>query len=638
MRSEPRMNGNEAGHAFMKALLRDVNALEQMLREGRFESGVRRIGAEQELFLVDTELNPAPMSTEILRDIDDVRFTTELARYNMEFNLDPLLFADDCLSSMESSIYAMMATVRAATEAYDVQPVMTGILPTLRQSDLGLENLSPHPRYRALNDALTRLRGGPYDLSIQGIDELEVQHESVMFESCNTSFQVHFQVGADEFANLYNIAQAVSPCTIAAASNSPLLLGKRLWRESRIALFQQAVDTRATDHRVKDRRPRVSFGNRWVDDSVLEIFREDIARFRILLTEVPETDPFALLERGEVPDLTALRQHNGTVYRWNRPCYGITEGKPHLRIENRILPSGPTVVDEVANAAFWFGLMCGVSDEYPDIRKNLDFDNLRSEFFTAAKHGLDSQLTWVEGTPIPAAELITRTMLPLAREGLSSRGIASNDISRYLNVIEERVASRRTGASWQLNSLAHIKERSPMGENLPALTAAMIELQKKGEPVHRWPLAGPSKSGLSRLQFLRVEQFMRTDVRVVNENEVVDLAANVMDWEGVRYVPVEDDNHLLVGLVSTSTLLRFLTRELLHDEKTVVTVGAIMRKEPITVTPETTTLAAMHLMRKEKIGCLPITDEGQLVGLITESDFFTIAGELIEAKLKEQGA
>ena len=635
---EPAENGSEReSQVFMKALLRDVRALEQMLIEGRFESGVRRIGAEQELFLVDAEWNPAPVNVEILAALADDRFTTELARYNMEFNLDPLLFADDCLSRMEGNILELLAMVRATGQDFGVQPVMTGILPTLRHSDLDLHNITPNPRYRALNDALTKLRGGSYEVSIQGIDELEVKHESVMFESANTSFQVHFQVGAEEFASLYNIAQAISPIVLSAATNSPLLLGKRLWRESRIALFQQAVDTRAKDHRLKDRSPRVSFGNRWVDDSVLEIFREDIARFRVLLTELPDTDPFALLEQGKVPDLKALRQHNGTVYRWNRPCYGITEGKPHLRIENRILPSGPTVVDEVANAAFWFGLMCGVSDLYPDIRRHLDFDTLRSDFFTAAKLGLDSQLTWVDGNAIPATELIRGTMLPLAREGLSSRGIAAGDIDRYLGVIEERVASKRTGAWWMLKSLSRFGEKVSQGEHLPALTAAIVNLQKKGDPVHLWPLAEAQASGISRLQFLRVEQFMRRDVHTVNEGDVIDLAANVMDWEGVRYIPVESDDNTLVGLISTSTLLRYFTRELLTGDKSSVTVGAIMRKNPITVTPETSTLAALGLMRKQKIGCLPVTDEGHLVGLITEGDFMRIAGDLIDEKLGAQG-
>ncbi len=624
-----------ARRTFMKALLNDVRALEKMLDEGRIESGVRRIGAEQEVFLVDSERQVAPAAMEILDRIDDERFTTELARYNLEFNLDPHVFGGSCLADMEKQLNDLLDRLREVAAQRKVDVVLTGILPTLRQSDLGLHNMTPLPRYFALNEALTGLRGGTYDLHIKGIDELSVKHDSVMYESCNTSFQVHFQVGPEEFARLYNIAQAVTPPVLAAATNSPLLFGRRLWRESRIALFQQAVDTRSTGHHAQERQPRVTFGKRWIDDSVLEIFREDIARFRVLIGTDLTTDPFDDLERGVAPELSALRLHNGTVYRWNRPCYGVIDGKPHLRIENRILPAGPSILDEMANGAFWFGLLSGVSDEYEDIRKVLDFDTVRSDLVAAARLGLDAQLSWRGGRSMPAEELICKVFLPLSREGLSSRGIDSADIDRYLGVIEERVRSKRTGSQWLLHSLSSMKRDAALGDRLTSLTAATIARQKEGRPVHEWEPARLIESGVWKLNYLRVEQLMTTDVFTVHQDEVIDLVANLMDWERIRHVPVEDDEARLVGLVSHRSLLRYLARDLPRGKESSVCVREIMMTDPIVVSPETPTLKAMELMRREKIGCLPVVNEGHLVGILSERDFMEIAGQLLEEKLKE---
>ena len=268
---------------FIKHLLDDLRALEAMIAGGAIEAGVRRIGAEQELFMVDRAWRPAPLAMEILAAIDDPHFTTELGRFNLEINLDPLVLGGDCLSRLESDLGGLLAKVRAVAHAHGAAVVLTGILPTLRKSDLVLTNMTPKPRYLALNDVMSRLRGGDYEFRLKGLDELIVKHDSVMLEACCTSFQVHYQVGADEFASMYNLAQAITAPLLAAATNSPLLFGRRLWRETRIPLFQQAIDTRGASHHMRERSPRVSFGNRWVEHSVLELFQEDLARFHVLL-------------------------------------------------------------------------------------------------------------------------------------------------------------------------------------------------------------------------------------------------------------------------------------------------------------------------------------------------------------------
>ena len=268
---------------------------------------------------------------------------------------------------MERTLNALLGRAQEEAAKLGASVALCGILPTLDRRHLGMEWMTPIPRYRALNDAMSELRGGEFRTLIKGLDELQATHDNVMFEACNTSFQVHFQVGVDEFARLYNLAQVVTAPVLAVAVNSPLFLQHRLWHETRVALFQQSLDVRSAAHTQRGTRQRVSFGDGWVRDSVLEIYREDVGRFRVLLAAELEESPLALLDRGEIPKLKALCLHNGTVYRWNRPCYGVADGVPHLRIENRVLPSGPTPLDEVANAAFYFGLMLSLGDAYEDI-------------------------------------------------------------------------------------------------------------------------------------------------------------------------------------------------------------------------------------------------------------------------------
>ena len=317
---------------FTQALLRDVQALDRLLREGAIESGVRRIGLEQELFLVDDQWRPAPLAMQVLERIDDPRVTSEIGLFNLECNLEPLLFGGNCLRLMENRLNELLESVRRTVRDLGIDIVLAGILPTLRKSDLTLDNMVPADRYFALNDALTRMRGGPYDLRIKGTDELRVTHDSVMLEAANASFQVHFQVGPEEFARLYNIATTVSAPVLAAAVNSPLMLGRRLWHETRIAVFQQSVDTRSPLSEIRDVPARVSFGREWVEESVLEIFKSDVSRFRVLLGRQVDEDPMQELEAGRIPELQALQLFNSTVYRWNRACYGVADGTAHLRI------------------------------------------------------------------------------------------------------------------------------------------------------------------------------------------------------------------------------------------------------------------------------------------------------------------
>jgi CBS domain-containing protein len=455
-----------------------------------------------------------------------------------------------------------------------------------------------------------------------------------MVEACNASFQVHFQVAANEFARIYNAAQAAAGPVLAAAVNSPMLFGKRLWRETRVGLFQQSIDTRRTTPHLREQTPRVSFGRQWVRSSALEIFQEDIARFRTLLSTEVDDDPFVELESGRAPSLKALRLHNSTVYRWNRVCYGIVDGKPHLRIENRILPAGPTPRDEVANAAFWFGLVSGILERYGDISEHMSFDHAHNNFFAAAQHGLEAQLAWTGDVMVPADRLILDELLPLAREGLEAPGLDAENIDLYLGTIEERVSSRRTGAQWLLESIAGLSSDAPLTERLSAVTAATADRQLDGSPVHTWAPARLEEGGGWKQSYLTVEHCMDTDIVTVNQDEPVDLVANLMVWNNIRHVMVEDDENRLVGLVSQRKLLSLVGTY--HPETSgPLPVSEVMQADPKTVTPETSTVEAIGLMRANSWACLPVIKDGHLVGVLTESKLMEIAGKLLEEKLRE---
>ena len=621
--------------AFMKAILADVHALERMLVEDRFETGIRRIGAEQEMFLIDRAGRAWCGADAMMKRLAHPQFTYELAQFNLECNLRPQVFGGRCLSAMEAELQELLQMARNGARELGGGIVLAGILPTLRRSDLSLDSMVQNPRFLALNRAISLLRGGEFQFLIKGVDEFEMTHDNVMLESCNTSFQVHFQVGPKEFAKLYNCAQAITAPVLTAATNSPVLLGRRLWRETRVALFQQSVDARSVAHQLRGRRPRVNFGDGWVRDSVLEIFREDIARFRTVLATDIDEDPEAVLDRGGVPALTALRLHNGTVYRWNRACYGISDGKPHLRIEARAFPSGPSVLDEMANAAFFFGLMAAVSHEFDDVSKVMSFDDAKGNFVAAARLGLQANLTWFHGREYSAQSLVQEVLLPMARAGLENAKVDSGDIDRYLGIVAERCRRGRTGSRWVLDSLSAMGEKGTKDQRMGALVRAMQSRQEVGEPVHTWDLADTGEFEGWQESYALVGQFMTTDLFTVHPEDVVDLAASLMDWRHIRHVPVEDNEGRLVGLVSHRTLLRLVGQGVRGVEHAPVAVKDIMVADPVTVTPATPTLEAIELMRREKIGSLPVVEEGKrLVGIITERDLIRVAAMLFEKQLR----
>ncbi len=643
---------NQMQH-FVKQLLRDVEAFEYMLKNDWFEKDITRIGAEQEMCLVDKDtFKPAPINMEVLELMKDWDWVgTELAKFNLETNMTPLEFKGDCLSEMEKENNDGLQKIRGVLKNFNAEVVLTGILPTLRKFDLSLDNLTPKPRYFALIESIKEhsLRGDShFELRLDGIDELHIRHDSPLLEACNTSFQIHLQVSAEDFVPYYNIAQTLAAPMISIAANSPMVFGRRLWHETRIALFQQALDTRTSHDHLRERRPRVNFGSDWLHESVLEIHKEDIARFRVLLGDIVEEDSLAQVMKGITPKLRALQIHNSTVYRWNRPCYGISpNGKPHLRIENRVLPAGPSVLDATANAAFWLGLMIGMkrridSGYYTKENKNqksvnqiqdmIGFEDIRDNFDKAAKFGFDTTYTWFNDKKIAPRELILEELLPIAREGLKARKVDEADIEKYLGVIEARAKLHMTGARWQLRSFTKLIKEVNVDEALAVMTSAIIKNQWENKPVHTWEQVGIKDfEALKRYQpsQLRVEEFMQTDLFTAQKDDIIELVSELMDWRKIRYMPVEDAKGKLVGLISSRLLLRHFTHD--KESKRQTTVSEVMLENPMTVKPEATLQEALDTMRENKIGCLPVTNtENELIGVITEMDFLRITSRLME--------
>ena len=620
---------------FVKNLLQDVQAFEYMLEHDWFEDDVTRIGAEQEMCLVDSAFKPALKAMEVLERMQEHKWVeTELAKFNLECNLNPRVFEGKSLSLMEAELKGYLNQIKEKANEIDTEILLTGILPTLRKSDLAFENLTPKKRYKALMTALRDMRGTDYDLRIEGIDELLIKHDSPLLEACNTSFQVHLQIAPKDFAKMYNIAQAITAPVMAIAANSPILFKKRLWHESRIALFQQSIDTRNSYYHLRDRSPRVTFGNDWLKESILEIYKEDIMRFRVLIASDIQENALEEIQNGRVPRLRALNVHNSTVYRWNRPCFGISEnGKPHLRIENRVFAAGPTVMDEMANAAFWLGLMAEIPHQYADIRQHMEFEDARDNFTKAAKFGIDSKFTWLKDKKISAVDLILKELIPTAKAGLERQNIDSADIDNYLGLIEERAKKHTNGARWMLRTYSKFAKQTTKDEAIVALTNAIVKNQVSGQPVHEWEI--PELTDLEDYEVgdITVEEFMETDIFTVEQDDIVELVADIMNWQDLRYIAVENDKGLLTGLVSSTSLLKGFVRPPIDENGAVTLVKDIMITNPIKINYKASFMDAMKMIKENNIGCLPVVrDSGELVGMITEMTFFKMSKRLLQNK------
>lgn len=478
-----------------------LDVLARMLADRSFARGPERVGLEVELNLVDDNLDPAMANQVVLERIDDPAFQSELGQHNIEMNVRPRPLAGTEMLGLEQDLRETLDTAdQAATEA-GVSTVMIGILPTLRADHFDRRWMSPKSRYTALNDQILAARREDLVLDMEGValdgatpERLQCAVNTILPESGCTSVQLHLQVDPDEFAAHWNAAQVLAGVQVALAANSPFLLGRALWQETRIPLFEQSTDTRPPELRNQGVRPRVWFGERWIN-SIYDLFEENVRYFSPLLPVVAGEDPLAVLANGTAPSLSELRLHNGTIWRWNRPIYDVVDGVAHLRIENRVLPAGPTVIDVIANAVFFFGALRGLTRLDQPVWNQMTFHAAEENLYAGARFGMESQLYWPGVGWAPPDELVLRKLLPLAREGLADYGVSEPVCDRYLGVIEQRCKTRRTGATWQR---ATVQELISQGVDRPTALAGMlrryIEHMHTNQPVHIWPVPQVAQS------------------------------------------------------------------------------------------------------------------------------------------------
>jgi gamma-glutamyl:cysteine ligase YbdK (ATP-grasp superfamily) len=473
---------------------RCLDALGVMLAEGRFAAAEPQLGLEIELNLVDGQGDPAMANDAALEAIASPAFQTELGRFNIEVNVAPRPIDGVHMRDLETSLRAAMTAADDRVQAATGDSIaMIGMLPTLDEHHFTERWISADPRYDLLGQQVLAARGEDIELKLEGArlsdgrrESLDIVTDTILPEAACTSVQLHLQVAPDAFASYWNAAQSIAGVQVALAANSPFFAGRALWHETRIPMFEQATDTRSQELKNQGVRPRVWFGERWVT-SIFDLFEENSRYFPSLLPALSDEDPFEGIEAGRAPSLAELRMHNGTVYRWNRPIYDVADGRAHLRVENRVLPAGPSVVDVLADTAFYYGLVHTLAEGERPLWTQMSFDAAAENLHAGARDGIDGRLYWPEVGWVSPRELVLRRLLPMAAEGLDAYGVDPEVRDRYLGVIEQRCATGRNGAVWQREDVvAREKAGATRAEALHGMLGAYLERAQAGEPVHTW--------------------------------------------------------------------------------------------------------------------------------------------------------
>jgi gamma-glutamyl:cysteine ligase YbdK (ATP-grasp superfamily) len=471
---------------YRQKVRRSLDVFARMLAESRFDVERRSMGLEIELNLADERGDPAMVNEKVLTLIADEDFQTELAQFNIEINIAPQKIEGKVFQTLEREVRASLNHADDMSKQAEADVVMIGILPTLRPQHLTVDSLSSNPRYALINEQIFAARGEDLQISIDGVDKLSTYADTIAPEAACTSVQLHLQVNPETFAAHWNASQTIAGVQLALGANSPFFFGKELWRETRIALFEQATDTRPEELKAQGVRPRVWFGERWIT-SIFDLFEENVRYFPSLLPICDDEDPVEVLDRGDVPKLAELRLHNGTIYRWNRPIYDVVRGKPHLRVENRCLPAGPTVVDVLANAALYYGLVKVLAEADRPVWSQMSFSAAEENFHAGARYGIDAKIYWPGVGEVPATELVLRRLLPLAHQGLEEWGVDTADKDRLLGIIEQRCLTGRNGASWQAAAFHRLHDDHDRFDALREMMRSYVTHMHSNEPVHTWP-------------------------------------------------------------------------------------------------------------------------------------------------------
>ncbi|MDT8414411.1 MAG: CBS domain-containing protein [Flavobacteriaceae bacterium] len=598
---------------YISHLLDDVEAFDQLLYEEGFENKEMHIGAEQEFCLVDSSWRPVNKAMDLLAAINQPDFTTELALYNLELNTQAHKLQTDCFKKLETEVKEKLALAAEKARLLDVNIILTGILPTIHFNHINLSSMTPLVRYNVLNESMRKIRKQDFEIHIQGLDELHIRHNSIIYEGCNTSFQAHLQITPAHFKSAYNWAQYISGPVLAVATNSPLLLRRQLWHETRIALFSQSVDTRSTSYLLNDKEPRVGFGRDWQRGDAGDYYKDSITRFKSILTGDFKEKSTAQMKAGKPPKLSALLLHNGTDYRWNRLCYGIQQQKPHLRIENRYLPSGPSPKDEIANFCFWVGLMYNQPESLNNLHSKVPFYVAKMNFLNAARLGLESPLFW-EGKFQNARKLIGDKLIPQAHDGLLKAGIDSQTASHYLNVIQKRLF-KHTGSEWTIKNYRKITEKYSASIATKLLTRSMYENNLTYDCVADWKDISIKKYYQVR-NHPTVSAYMKTNVFTAMPDDTLLMVKKIMEWKNIHHLPVVKNQYELVGIISSTDVLQAYKNKINLNKS----IRKIFRQPVRSIHRYQTMQTAEKIMQEHHIKCLPVTHENILIGIITSKD------------------
>lgn len=457
---------------FEARLARETEMLGDWFARGELAEEHPVGGFEVEAWLIDGKANPLPINNRFLAMVNSPDIVPELSRYNVEINTPPPPLAGSALSRMHDNLRRTLARSNSVARKLDAELLMTGILPTLRDEHLSMDHMSTTERFRALNDQIIRSRrGAPIRLDIAGADKLQSVHRDVMLEAATTSFQIHIQAPQSNATRYYNASIIASAPMVALTANSPFLFGRDLWDETRIPLFEQAVSITPNP---RSNLNRATFGGSFVEGSLHDVFRENARQYTALLPALMDGNP---------EELRHLRLQNGTLWRWNRPLIGFDDdGAPHLRIEHRAPPAGPSVADSIANAAFYFGLTHAMASDDSPPESRITFQQARDNFYTAAKDGLRAEITWLDKQYVSLHELIWERLASTAESGLLKLGLDAADVDLYMEIIEARLRTGRNGTHWQRRFVAQ------HGGNMQALAQAYRDNQQTGNPVHEWKL------------------------------------------------------------------------------------------------------------------------------------------------------
>ncbi len=461
---------------FKQHLQAETQLLSNLFAQQKLSSASAKAGFELEAWIVDKNAKPVPLNDSFLKKLNNTFVSPELSRFTIELNGDPEKLHNDALSRLHISLEKSWQHCEKVAESFDASLMMIGILPSVTDTQLVPANMSKMKRYYALNkQVMAQRQGKPISLDINGHEHLKTIHHDVMLESATTSFQLHWQVPIEKAIRAYNASIIASAATVAVSANSPYLFGKDLWDETRIPLFEQAVEVGGFNDAAFGPTRRVSFGMDYARQSMMEVYQENIEHYPILL-------PVNYQSKDE--ELKYLRLHNGTVWRWNRPLIGFDEVtmQPHMRIEHRVIAAGPTIADSIANGAFFYGLANYLSNLESPPEKEIPFSTAKDNFYNSAKNSLNAHVKWLDGFNGKMKNLIEQQLIPHAKEGLRQLQLSEKDIEYYLNIIKQRTSNKQHGTSWMR------QYKSKHACNMQQLSAAYRKMQDSAEPVHGWPI------------------------------------------------------------------------------------------------------------------------------------------------------